>query len=158
LSKVSAALRLILLAVASLAGAVLLLRVMTPPQKPHGSTSVKTVKILSADEIRERLKAEGRSVDHIDREGGLYDVTLGDGTHLYMDAATGKREDTPAKTGPAMQTDEVADKLRAAGYRDIGAITWKKGAYRTEATGPGGTRYHLRMDTYSGNILAKEAE
>jgi len=122
-----------------------------------GSTSRSEARLLSPEQMEERLEAVGHEVVSLRREGGLYHVHLADGQRLWVDAGSGQEIATPEVRGNALQDPEVVRLLREAGFEEISPPRWRRGAFETEATDKQGQRWRLRLDTYSGDILEREA-
>lgn len=113
--------------------------------------------LLSPERMQEYLAERGHEVVSLQREGGLYQAKLANGELLWIDASSGKEIALPARRGNALQTSELLRLLRHAGYQDITTPQWRRGAFEAEARDEVGTRWRLRLDTYSGEVLEREA-
>ncbi|HLS68694.1 MAG TPA: hypothetical protein VK035_05080 [Kiloniellales bacterium] len=147
-------LRLTVVAGAIVVAAVLLMGLMMS----YGTApAVPEAEILSPAEVEARLAEAGHEVESLQREGGIYQVRFVDGRLLWLDAETAAEIEVPQRRGNALQNSEVVRLLREAGYQDIAAPVWRRGAFEAEATDEAGRRWRLRLDTYSGEVLEREA-
>lgn len=125
---------------------------------PSSLVSEREAEVLPPEQVSTLLTTRGFQVMNLERDGGLYraEVHGVEGQQiLHLDAASGDIIGMPQITGPAVPVDQLRRKLLAEGYREIGPIVWERGSYHAEATGPEGTRYTLKLETYSGKLLER---
>ena len=122
-----------------------------------GGAPIIDAQLLPPEEMERQLEAAGHDVVSLRREGGLYHVRLADGQLLWVDAGTGQEIAMPEAQGSALQDREVIRLLREAGFEDISSLRWSRGAFEAKATDAQGQRWRLRLDTYSGEVLEREA-
>ena len=125
---------------------------------PSSLVSEREGEVLPPEQVSTLLTTRGFQVMSLERDGGLYraEVHGVEGQQiLHLDAASGDIIGMPQITGPAVPVDQLRRKLLAEGYREIGPIVWERGSYHAEATGPEGTRYTLKLETYSGELLER---
>lgn len=146
--------RLLVLGGAAIALAVLVAG-MLPSFQQQGEQGEAL--LLSEDELESRLGEAGYAVAELRREGGMFQVHLEDGRQIWVDGVSGQEIAVPESRGPALQNNQVRSLLRDAGYLEITGLQWRRGAFEAEAEDAEGQRWRLRLDTYSGEILEREA-
>lgn len=145
-------LRLVVLAGAMVVGFVLLSGLLTPRQ----GGEAEEARLLPEEALRAQLAEAGQAVAALERQGGLVRVQLEGGGELWLDGETGRAIDLPERRGEALQPVQARRLLQAEGYSDIGAVTWRRGAFETRARDAAGRLWALRLDTYSGAVLERE--
>ncbi len=126
---------------------------------PQSLAPERGAALVAPEAVRQSLQERGLEVLSLERHGGLYTARVRDAEgerSLQIDGTSGAVIAMPEVSGPAVQPESLRRKLQAEGYTEIARIGWARGAYRTEATAPDGRRVALRLDTYSGEILASE--
>lgn len=152
-------LRLVVLAGAVVVGLVLLTGLLTPRHGggPGGEGGVEDARLLPETTLRQRLAESGREVESLERQGGLVLVRLQDGGELWLDGVSGREIELPERRGQGLAPGQVRLLLQAEGYSEIRGLNWRRGAYEAEAEDAEGRRWRLRLDTYSGALLEREA-
>ncbi|MDF2097154.1 hypothetical protein [Aquibaculum arenosum] len=146
--------RLLVLGGAAIALAVLVAGLLLPFQQ-RGEQGEAL--LLSEAELESRLSEAGHAVAELRREGGVYQVHLEDGSRIWVDGVSGQEIAVPESRGSALQNSQVRRLLRDGGYSEISGLQWRRGAFEAEAEDAEGQRWRLRLDTYSGEILEREA-
>ncbi|WP_366554084.1 hypothetical protein [Aquibaculum sediminis] len=147
-------LRLLVLGGAAIALAVLVAGLLLPFQQKGDQGEAL---LLSEAELESRLSEAGYAVAELRREGGMFQVRLEDGRQIWVDGVSGQEFAVPESRGSALQNSQVRSLLRDAGYSEITGLQWRRGAFEAEAEDAEGQRWRLRLDTYSGDILEREA-
>lgn len=146
--------RLLVLGGAAIALAVLVAGLLLPFQQ-RGEQGEAL--LLSEAELESRLSEAGHAVAELRREGGVYQVHLEDGSRIWVDGVSGQEIAVPESRGSALQNSQVRRLLRDGGYSEISGLQWRRGAFEAEAEDADGQRWRLRLDTYSGEVLEREA-
>lgn len=148
-------LRLVVLVGALVAAGVLLAGLLVPRQ---AGEEFREAHLLSESALEAQLAERGHEVEALRREGGLVHVRLRDGGELWLDGISGREIEMPERRGSALQPGRVREMLRQEGYRDIGTLSWRRGAFEAVARDAEGRPWHLRLDTYSGEILERRPQ
>lgn len=150
-------LRLVVLAGAVVVGLVLLTGLLTPRQGGGPGDAVEEARLLPETALRQRLAESGREVESLERQGGLVLVRLQGGGELWLDGVSGREIELPERRGEGLAPGQVRLLLQAEGYTAIHGLAWRRGAFEAEAEDAEGQRWRLRLDTYSGALLEREA-
>lgn len=155
-------LRLAVLAGAMIAGLVLLTGLLSPrqgggPGGGSGEGGVEEARLLPETALRQRLAESGHAVEALERQGGLVLVRLQGGGELWLDGTSGREIALPEPRGRGLAPGQVRLLLETEGYRAIQGLIWRRGAFEAEAEDAEGRRWRLRLDTYSGALLEREA-
>jgi len=150
-------LRLVVLAGAVVVGLVLLTGLLTPRQGGGPESAVEEARLLPETALRQRLAESGHEVESLERQGGLVLVRLQGGGELWLDGVSGREIELPERRGEGLAPGQVRLLLQAEGYTAVRGLNWRRGAFEAEAEDAEGRRWRLRLDTYSGALLEREA-